>query len=369
MGRLASWQGLPFANYGREAKCIIAASISSCFMPKKAKYDWGRSTNKRYQKLETRISTKLSATASSEPYADSGYIDIAQCLSIINRKLVRQGQVFKVKGMTLYSKDESPATTFKVGVLPRTWPMFNAYRKARSLWLEQAQMAFSTVGSGNMPKYLDFKVLADVKHVLNKQAGTDLLLPMDFDENMVTMTDVDWDYSKFHDANSTSDEFTMHMVGPHLLEDGTSSSAAINEAGTLDSAGLILSYQQSRGVVNLNQDSTGSVQQTNAALQRGPFGRIITYGDDQIHDIIDSHTSENDNPPYDSDEYAYGGSELRELVTVSTGRIPQKAQGVVHRLPAFEAPCGLVRVEVDAGSALSAEEVEIHFDTEIIGPM
>ena len=158
-------------------------------MAKRAKYDWGKSRDGRYQKFETRISTKLLATASSSPYADSGYIDIAQCLSLINRKLVRQGQVFKVKGMSLYSKDTSPETTFKVGVLPRTWVMFNAYRKARSLWLEQAQSAFSQVGQGNLPKYLDFKVLADEGHILALNSGSDRLLSMDFDENLATMTD------------------------------------------------------------------------------------------------------------------------------------------------------------------------------------
>jgi hypothetical protein len=286
---------------------------------------------------------------------------------MINRKLVRQGQVFKVKGMKLYSKDTSPVTTGKIGVLPRSWVMFNAYKKARSIWLEQAQTAFSAVGTGNMPKYLDFKVLADVKHVLNKQAGTDLLLPMDFDENMATATDTDWKYSKLHDSASTSDEFTMHMVGPHLLEDGSSSTSSLTADSTLDSAGLIMSYQQSRGIANLDQDLTGNTQQDHLALRRGPFGRVISYGDDQIQDVLEDHASDNDSPPYDYNEYPGGGSELRELTTVWTGHIQQKQTGVATTIPAFEAPLGLIRVEVDGASALSTEEVEIHFDTEIIG--
>ena len=357
--------GIPLADYGREAKCIIAASCSTDFMPRKAKYDWGRSSNKRYQKFETRISTKLVASAASAPFADSGYIDIAQCLSIINRKLVRQGQVFKVKGMTLYSKDESPVTTYKVGVLPRTWVMFNAYKKARSLWLQQAQRAFADVGEGNMPKYLDFKVLADEKHVLAYNSGSDRLLPMDFDENLVTMNDTDWDYSKFHTADSTSDAFTMHMLGRHLKEDGSTFSGNLYESGYLDSAGLILSYQASRGVTNTNQDSVGMAQR-DSTLHTGPFGSL-TATDDQQVDVITTHTTDNDSPPYDFNEYPGGGSELKELTTVSTGRVAQKAQVGAHRLPAFEAPLGLVRVEVDAGDTMSTEEVEIHFDTEIIG--
>lgn len=334
-------------------------------MPKKAKYDWGRSRDGRYQKFETRISTKLIASASSSPYADSGYIDTAQCLSMINRKLVRQGQVFKVKNMKLYSKDESPVTTAKIGVLPRTWVMFNSYKKARSLWLQQAQRAFADVGEGNMPKYLDFKVLADEGHILAKNSGADLLLPMDFDENLITMTDTNWDYSKLHSADSSSDAFYMHVVGRHLKEDGSTFSSSLLETGTLDSAGLILSYQASRGIPNTNQDSTGNTQQ-GSALYKGPFGSL-TATDDQQGDIMDSHLSENDQPPYDYNEYPGGGGELKELTTVWTGKIPQKQHASSPMIPQFEAPLGLIRVEVDGPSALDGEEVEIHFDTEIIG--
>ena len=98
-------------------------------MARKAKYDWGKSTGK-YQKFETRLALKKAqlANTTSSPYSDSVYIDVAQCLSVINRKLVRQGQVFKIKNFRVYTNDEAPVSMLKVGVLPRTWCMFNAYR-------------------------------------------------------------------------------------------------------------------------------------------------------------------------------------------------------------------------------------------------
>ena len=336
-------------------------------MARKAKYDWGRSRDGRYQKFETRIATKLVATASGEPYADSGYIDIAQCLSLINRKLVRQGQVFKVKNMALYSKDESPVTTWKVGALPRTWPMFNAYKKARSLWLEQINEAYKHVGASNLPKYLDFKVYADEGHVDNALAGSDIMLPMDFDENMVTQTDTDWDYSKMHSSASTSDEFLLHVCGRHRDASGNWISSE-TDTSTLTSAGLIFGYQQSRGVTLENLDDSGLTQRSANVLEAGPFGRISLAGDDQLSDIIDDMAEDNDSPPYDYNEYPGGPSELKEMTTIATGRVAQKTQGSQgNRVPTFEAPLGLVRVEIDAGSAMSSEEVEVHFDTEIIG--
>lgn len=267
--------------------------------------------------------------------------------------------------MKLYSKDESPVQTGKIGVLPRTWVMFNAYRKARSLWLQQAQRAYADVGEGNLPKYMDFKVFADEGHISNYQANTDIMLPMDFDENVVTMTDVSWDYSKFHSADSTSDAFFGHVLGRHLMEDGTTFNSNIETTGTLDSAGLILSYQASRGIPNTSQNLAGQSMQ-GTALYKGPFGSL-TSTDDQQQDIINQHRAGNESPPYDYDEYPGGGGELKEMTTVWTGKIAQKQQTPGTAIPVFEAPLGLLRIEVDASSALSSEDVEVHFDTEIIG--
>ena len=332
-------------------------------MARKAKYDWGKSRDGRYQKFETRISTKLTATASGSPYADSGYCDIAQCLSFQNRKLVRQGHVFKVKGMRLFTKDGSPVTSGKVGVLPRTWVMFNAYKKARSLWLQQAQTAFADVGLGNLPKYFDFKVLMDEGHYDNYAAGTDLMLPMDFDENMVDRAHGDWNYSQFNSADATSDQFNLHMLGRH--KDGGGWDASLTNTAGLLTAGLIMAYQQSRGLPALEQDQTGLTQQAADQLLAGPFGSLTDTSDQQA-DIVARHTADNVSPPYDYDEYPGGPTELKEVTTVWTGRIGDRA-AVGSSIPAFEAPLGLIRVEVDAGSEMSSEEVEVYFDTEIMG--
>lgn len=331
-------------------------------MARKAKYDWGKSRDGRYQKFETRISTKLLATSDSSPYADSGYIDIGQCLSYINRKLVRQGHVFKVKGMKLYSKDSSPVTTGKIGVLPRTWVMFNSYKKARSLWLQQAQTAFADIGEGNLPKYLDFKVLMDEGHYENFTAGTDLLLPMDFDENMVGAHG-DWDYSQFNTADATSDGYYLHMLGRH--KDGGGFDDSLSNTASLATAGMIMAYQQSRGITYQETDQSGLNQQAAEPLRSGPFGSL-TDTSDQQSDLVARHTSDNVSPPYDHDEYPGGPTELKEATTIWTGHIQQKQTGVANTIPSFEAPLGLIRVEVDAGSEMSSEEVEIHFDTEIM---
>ena len=48
---------------------------------------------KKYDWMQTSVKLKWTeAGSSSSPYSDSVYVDVAQCLSNLNRKLVRQGQ-------------------------------------------------------------------------------------------------------------------------------------------------------------------------------------------------------------------------------------------------------------------------------------
>ena len=154
-------------------------------MARKAKYDWGRSRDGRYQKFETRLAFNANVTADAQ---DSAYIDVAQCLSLVNRKLVRQGHVFKIKNMRSYSVDgdANNACNTRVSVLPRTWMMFNAYKKARSLWNQMNLEAMDALGSQNLPKYYDFKVYFDREHFDNQHNSdggdiTENLLPIDGD--------------------------------------------------------------------------------------------------------------------------------------------------------------------------------------------
>ena len=153
-------------------------------MARKAKYDWGKSRSGRYQKFETRFALKFTATADSQ---DSVYIDTAQCLSMVNRKLVRQGHVFKIKNMHAWcSEGGSESMDLRVSALPRTWMMFNAYKKARSLWNQMNLEAIDALGSGNLPKYYDFKVFYDMEHFDNHHNSdggvlTTNLLPVDQD--------------------------------------------------------------------------------------------------------------------------------------------------------------------------------------------
>ena len=338
-------------------------------MARKAKYDWGRSTNRRYQKFETRLNFRVNHTSNAQ---DSVYIDLAQCLSIVNRKLVRQGQVFKVKGMRAFSADDSADTlAMSVSVLPRTWVMFNAYKKARSLWNQMNQEALAALGTGNMPKYYDFKVFFDMEHFDNhhNSDGGDLttnLFPVDSDGN--ALSDVgEWVYSKYETSASSPLEMNIHMLGTHATDAGVSTGSSGRDLPSdQGSIGCILAYQQSRGAAFTDQDLVGLDQNVDID---SPWAQLFA-GDSQMQQVLTDLDVDNDGPPYPADYL--GGIQHPEGVQVAHGFIGggDLTRGTAGSYGTFEAPMGLVKLDFnvdDSSASADTSGIYINLDTEIIG--
>ncbi len=346
---------------------------------KKAKYDWGKG-NSRYQKFETRLNlkwTSVDGTDGDAGYRDSAYIDVARCLSNLNRKLVRQGQVFKIKGMRIYTNDTADDPTMvKVGVLPRVWPMFNAYKKARALWNEQNLKALGTVGAGNLPKYYDFKVYMEAGHFAQGLADQSLasaqdtaaqITVCDFEDNKLHVGE--WVYSKMHDSGDTSVEHFVHLLGD--CTDSSGDAVTVTSGGWSNgSVGAIEAYAASRGLPFANRDATDSEQQTGDMLNLGPWGRLFG-DDDQTTDTVDDLTADNDDPPYPRDKMIGGGDTHPTPLPVFYGRMSQRNTNTNQsiQIPTFEAPLGLIRIEADGTDAEPADDWHIKFDVEIMGDM
>ena len=265
-------------------------------MARKAKYDWGRSRDGRYQKFETRLAFNANVTADAQ---DSAYIDVAQCLSLVNRKLVRQGHVFKIKNMRSYSVDgdANNACNTRVSVLPRTWMMFNAYKKARSLWNQMNLEAMDALGSQNLPKYYDFKVYFDREHFDNQHNSdggdiTENLLPIDGD--LTGMSGGDWVYSKYETSAATPLEMNIHMLGGHATAaGGLEGSSGRDLPADQGSIGAILAYQQSRGASFTDQDLAGLDQNVDID---SPWAQLFA-GDTQMQEVLTDLDVDNDGPP------------------------------------------------------------------------
>ena len=161
---------------------------------KKKDYDWMQRT----VKLKW-----TSAGADEAPFSDSVYIDVAQCLSNLNRKLIRQGQLFRIRNFRAYTNDTTPFATIKVGVIPTNWVTRNAWVKGKAMWDKLNATVTEDIGQSSIyPKYHDFKVRMDYNHLTEDtdSEADDSLLPVDF--NDVEMDTGEWVYSKLTDSGS-----------------------------------------------------------------------------------------------------------------------------------------------------------------------
>ena len=108
---------------------------------------------------------------------DFGYIDLAEGLSIVNRRFYRQGMQYAIGGIQIFN-GSSVNGRILVEKLPTTWPLSNAWHKAFAFWLKQQNEAIADSGSESaVAKFRDFKVFADKFHMIAHNGGTSNLLP------------------------------------------------------------------------------------------------------------------------------------------------------------------------------------------------
>ena len=241
-------------------------------------------------KMEHHVKLKWTeAGASGTPYSDSVYIDVAQCASILNRKLIRQGQMFRIKNMRFHTNDTDPRATVKVGVIPQSWPTFNAYRKGRALWHKMNAMALENASEGLYPKYHDYKVYMDANHYTEHEGGSadENLTPVDF--NDVAAPTGEWVYSKYADSGATADNYTAWMLGAHT---GTT--------GNWTGVGLIEAYGEARALPQVDATVSDGLQPLD--VEKSPWVRLFG-DDDQTADVINNLEGDNDGPPYSRAEY------------------------------------------------------------------
>ena len=137
-------------------------------LPSMAKVYRGKGGKKKYDWMENHVKLKWvgtdgpSSDSSANQYGDSAYIDVAQHLSLLNRKLIRQGQIFRITNLRVFSQQTTEQLRFKVSVIPRTWMTRNSWVKAKALFDEMNAVAAQNVGGPSVfPKWHDFKVYMD----------------------------------------------------------------------------------------------------------------------------------------------------------------------------------------------------------------
>ena len=255
--------------------------------------------------------------------AGTSYVDLAKDLSMINRRLYRSGMVYAVQDIQLVVSAGTKQTdiihvTFETS--GNSWIVHNAWKKGFRAWRNQVNELKQGLGSNIEGKWADFKVYLDD----SMEDGT-ILTPVAGDG--AAYQTGEWKHSKLvFDDDGTEREFKMHLIGSSNLTD-------TNEESGI---GLITEYGKSRARVSQDQPDTF------AEISDSIYAKML--GTDEMSDMmVDNLEDDNDDPPYDFDNYPGGGSNADCAVPVRYGTVTS-ANGMTT-VPGFIAPCGLIKIQ------------------------
>lgn len=295
-------------------------------MPKKSK----RVPCNRY------LNVALAHTGSAQ---DSHYLDIAKLLSQTNRRLYRQGKVYRVKSITVVNQQQD--FQLRVAGVPNTWISRNAWKRGKAAWDKMNKMALENHSMSVIPRWHDFKVLLST----GMTSDADQVNCIDINGNASDAGE--WIYSEFQspDGGTSSDSFMAYMLGGH---DGS--------AGSRNFIGLIQSYGESRVTVS----STPAGVDTDG--DDDPLVNLFDSGT-HIDEIVEDLQSNNDLPPYAGspgsglgDDYPGASGNMPSAVLFGVTSATDIAGGApVGRIGSFDAVCGLIEFETSSASDQSIE--------------
>lgn len=237
----------------------------------------------------------------SEVPATGLFIDLAQCLSIVNRKSYRQGMNYAVANMKVYAIDSG---SVMINTLPNNWCMDNATTKIFEFWKEQRASVLKE-NPTLKAKWSDFKIFMNTDHASAGVAGN--LTPAAPDGTPYLLGE--WNASKVvapitGGSTGTSNEVTVHVVGDH------SPAGAFSSATT--SLGAICAYQRGRALIQ-------SPDPVHLGAATTDFYAQVSSHDEMAQEILDNTLNNNDQPPYSRDHMPGGPNQpYLEMVDLAT---------------------------------------------------
>lgn len=242
------------------------------------------------------------------PHGTAVNVDIAHCLSILNKRMYRQGMNYYVESIQAISQSGLVAAVFAA---PDTWVTHNAWKKGYETWRTMQNEAHDGEGWRHKGKWADFKVLLD-------DEGLNFVTPVDGNDDAYLTGE--WLYSNYvYDDAGTARSPAIALIGG-VIEDSH--------------IGLIEAYGNSR---NFPSASPGNPAEVTTGFY-AQFHGVGDIDDELSTDIRD----DNDLPPYDQDDYPGGANNGDYPVLV--GGLAATAQFPVATLAGFLAPCGLLKL-------------------------
>lgn len=273
------------------------------------------------------------------------YIDIARCMSLVNRKLHRQQGLWTVGGFKYHM--DGAGGEIQIAHAPKVWPVRNALEMAFAHWKKQQKRVYAAGQSSIRPKWQDFKVWLNNAHV----TGTELVPrsggPYD---NGATATVVSTSFAEWvkarlvimetDHADAAHDE--LHLVEPEMHILGGNNG--------MTNVGLVYNYQISRA--NVDEDHSGEPE-NEAVAEQSVFLRASEPIDETIQEISDNLQTHNDQAPYDTDSMPGGDTNFNEPVVGAFAQVSAADAGRSVSLNGLSAPNGLleVRAHEQSGTA------------------
>ncbi len=267
------------------------------------------------------------------------YIDLAECLSLVNRQAYRQGYVYLVESFSWSGAGGAPGP-MHMRCLPTSWTVYQSWKKAKRIWDQMNRDAVKGLGKGAYPAYHDYKVFFDEAHYVGYSSITSNLLPLDGGGVLFSNVGREWTYSQYVSAatggSGGSYENCCHMLG----DDSAVNNVPLSTNGSL---AVIQGYGDTRITVGLEEpelpaDASSSWQVT-----------IFDDGETDS-DIINHLELFNDRPPYAHAVDAQGGDNPIYIGGSESGqtghdltRLEPIATETVYG-PGGEVPLGLLAV-------------------------
>lgn len=278
-------------------------------------------------------------------------MDLAKDLSGTNRRLYRQGKVYRVKSITVHS---STTTTFvKFATVPNTWVSRNAWKRGKKAWdmMNENATKFSG-GSSKYPRWHDYKVAISADHLGDEDIG----VPCDSGDGTGAslMQAGEWVYCEYQspDGTTSADTFGAYFMGDHT-----------GSAGSRTAIGLIQSYGESRATVGTlphGEDTDGDDD---------PLANLFDSGT-EVDEILEDLSVNNDNPPYagygtggtTGDLYPGAGDNMSKPFVIREVSLDQDANGAFAIARGFDAICGLIEIETTSGTDGDIIEVLVELE-------
>lgn len=255
-------------------------------------------------------------------------IDLAQCMSIVQRTMIRQKQIFTVLGGQIID-NPSLQTPVKISTASNFWYIRAGVNRAFKAWKDQRAKTLANanletgVGAKHVGKFADFKVSllgeSSSSLVLPHYTGTSTVLPI-----------------------SGSDEYARASV---TQENGAERHFRILGGHTGTFYGTTYGWLLTRVIPDAEHEPNMLDLDGNAVLDyKEDFLNLLNETDDDQANRLELLYEDNDNAPFPVRDIYGGVSETHNLQLQSFVYVNDNNPS--QMIPGFKALCGLVHVNV-----------------------